>query len=215
MKNYYEILGVPDNASQDEIKKIYRSLSKTYHPDVYVSDKSFAERKFQDINEAYDVLSNISKRKKFDESLKNKSKNQHFYKKSKSNYEDLKKNNSQNEDTSSDENADKDNEQKSYYQNNKKKYNSSKKNDQLIQFLKDNKISVLIFIIAIIFVINHGFSKIKKIKVINFFQSQTHSNQTQTNKSRPKSKVSSDCSLIEEMIIIDNAMKKKLGKSAC
>ena len=91
MKNYYEILGVPDNASQDEIKKIYRSLSKTYHPDVYVSDKSFAERKFQDINEAYDVLSNISKRKKFDESLKNKSKNQHFYKKSKSNYEDLKK----------------------------------------------------------------------------------------------------------------------------
>ena len=156
MKNYYEILGVPDNASQDEIK-IYRSLSKTYHPDVYVSDKSFAERKFQDINEAYDVLSNISKRKKFDDFLKNKSKNQHFYKKSKSNYEDL-KNNSQIRIRVQMKTLTK--------ITNKnpiikiiKKYNSSKKNDQLIQFLKDNKISVLIFIIAIIFVINQVFSK--------------------------------------------------------
>lgn len=64
-KNYYNILGVDKNASTDEIKKIYRKLAKQYHPDANPGDKK-AEDKFKDINEAYEVLGDEEKRKKYD-----------------------------------------------------------------------------------------------------------------------------------------------------
>lgn len=65
MKDYYQILGVPRSASEDEIKKSYRRLAKQYHPDVNKSSKS-AEEKFKDISEAYNVLSDEKQRKQYD-----------------------------------------------------------------------------------------------------------------------------------------------------
>lgn len=65
MKDYYKVLGVPSNASQEDIKKAYRRLAKQYHPDVAKGDKQ-TEEKFKDISEAYNVLSDPEQRKKYD-----------------------------------------------------------------------------------------------------------------------------------------------------
>lgn len=66
MKDYYKILGVPKNATPQEIKKAYRRLAKKYHPDIYKGDRKVAEEKFKEISEAYEVLSNKEKRAKYD-----------------------------------------------------------------------------------------------------------------------------------------------------
>ncbi len=65
-KDYYESLGVPRTASAEEIKKSFRKLAREFHPDV-AKDKKRAEEKFKEINEAYEVLSDPDKRKKYDE----------------------------------------------------------------------------------------------------------------------------------------------------
>lgn len=64
-KDYYEILGVSKDASQDDIKKAYRTLVKKYHPDLHPNDPQCAE-KFKEINEANEVLSDEKKRKNYD-----------------------------------------------------------------------------------------------------------------------------------------------------
>lgn len=64
--DYYKILGVDKNASEDEIKKAYRKLARKHHPDLNPNDKE-AHIKFQQINEANEVLSDPEKRKKYDE----------------------------------------------------------------------------------------------------------------------------------------------------
>ncbi len=64
-KDYYEMLGVNRNASEQEIKQAYRRLARQYHPDVNPSDKS-SEARFKEINEAHEVLSNKENRKKYD-----------------------------------------------------------------------------------------------------------------------------------------------------
>ena len=64
-RDYYEVLGVDKNASADELKKAYRKLAKQYHPDLHPNDKE-AEAKFKELNEAYSVLSDDSKRSKYD-----------------------------------------------------------------------------------------------------------------------------------------------------
>ncbi len=65
-KDYYEILGVPRSASDADIKKAFRKLAREFHPDV-ARDKKKAEEKFKEINEAYEVLSDPAKRKRYDE----------------------------------------------------------------------------------------------------------------------------------------------------
>jgi len=64
--DYYKILGVAKNATQDEIKKAYRKLARKMHPDLNPNDKE-AHKKFQQINEANEVLSDPDKRKKYDQ----------------------------------------------------------------------------------------------------------------------------------------------------
>lgn len=65
-RDYYEVLGVDKNASDTDIKKAYRTLAKKYHPDMNPGDKE-AEAKFKEANEAYEVLSDASKRQKYDQ----------------------------------------------------------------------------------------------------------------------------------------------------
>ncbi|MCD7828535.1 MAG: molecular chaperone DnaJ [Clostridiales bacterium] len=64
-RDYYEVLGVDKNASEDEIKKAYRQKAKQYHPDLHPGDKD-AEAKFKEANEAYEVLSDADKKAKYD-----------------------------------------------------------------------------------------------------------------------------------------------------
>lgn len=66
-RDYYEVLGVSKDASQDEIKKAYRSLAKKHHPDVSTEPKDVAEAKFKEISEAYEILSDEEKRKRYDQ----------------------------------------------------------------------------------------------------------------------------------------------------
>jgi curved DNA-binding protein len=65
-RDYYETLGVPKTATEDEIRSAFRKLARKYHPDV-AKDKKAAEEKFKEINEAYEVLSDPEKRKKYDQ----------------------------------------------------------------------------------------------------------------------------------------------------
>jgi curved DNA-binding protein len=65
-KDYYEILGVPRGANDGDIKKAFRKLAREYHPDV-ARDKKKAEEKFKELNEAYEVLGDPEKRKKYDQ----------------------------------------------------------------------------------------------------------------------------------------------------
>ena len=64
-KDYYKIMGLSENASQDDIKKAYRKLARKYHPDV--SKESNAEEKFKEVGEAYEVLKDPQKRAEYDQ----------------------------------------------------------------------------------------------------------------------------------------------------
>src|SRR6201999_4338354 len=64
--DYYKVLGINKNASADEIKTAYRKLARKHHPDLNPNDKE-ANKKFQQINEANEVLSDPEKRKKYDQ----------------------------------------------------------------------------------------------------------------------------------------------------
>ena len=67
MKNYYEILGVSETTTQDEIKKAYRKLSKQYHPDVNPD----GDEKFKEISEAYENIGEENKRRDYDNKKNN------------------------------------------------------------------------------------------------------------------------------------------------
>lgn len=64
-KDYYEVIGVASGASEEEIKSAYRRMAKKYHPDAHPGDRE-CERKFREINEAYGILGDPEKRKKYD-----------------------------------------------------------------------------------------------------------------------------------------------------
>ena len=65
-KDYYKVLGVDKNATQEDIKKAYRKLAIQYHPDKNPGDKN-AEEKFKEATEAYEILSDDEKRKAYDQ----------------------------------------------------------------------------------------------------------------------------------------------------
>lgn len=65
-RDYYEVLGVPRSASEADIKKAFRKLAREHHPDV-AKDKKKAEERFKELNEAYEVLGDAAKRRKYDE----------------------------------------------------------------------------------------------------------------------------------------------------
>ena len=65
-RDYYEILGIDKNASDNDIKHAYRNLAKKYHPDMNPGDAE-AEKHFKEVNEAYEVLSDPDKRAKYDQ----------------------------------------------------------------------------------------------------------------------------------------------------
>ena len=69
-KNYYEVLGIDKKASQDDIKSAYRKLARRYHPDLHPNDEECA-KKFKEINEANEVLSDPQKRQQYDYELEN------------------------------------------------------------------------------------------------------------------------------------------------
>ncbi len=66
-RDYYEVLGVNKNATDEELKKAYRRLAKKYHPDANPDNKKEAEAKFKEVNEAYEVLSDKQKRQMYDQ----------------------------------------------------------------------------------------------------------------------------------------------------
>ena len=66
-KDYYKTLGVSKDATPDEIKKSYRKLARKFHPDANTRATAKAEERFKEISEAYDVLSDTTRRKEYDE----------------------------------------------------------------------------------------------------------------------------------------------------
>ena len=66
-RDYYDVLGVNKNASQDEIKKAFRKKARQYHPDVNRDNPEEAEKNFKEVNEAYEVLSDDTKKAQYDQ----------------------------------------------------------------------------------------------------------------------------------------------------
>ena len=65
-RDYYEVLGLQKGASEEEIKKAFKTMARKYHPDLHPGDKE-AEAKFKEVNEAYGVLSDADKRARYDQ----------------------------------------------------------------------------------------------------------------------------------------------------
>ena len=70
MKDYYQILGIPENSDQEGVKRAFRKLAFKYHPDTNPGNEKQAEEKFKEINEAYGVLGDGERRQQYDSARK-------------------------------------------------------------------------------------------------------------------------------------------------
>lgn len=144
MENYYEILGVSQSATDDQIKKAYLKQIKIYHPDVYQGEKVFAEERTRQITEAYTVLKGYLTRKGYDEKLKQQTKENNPNKSTSTSNEQS--------DTNTEKSETKENDEKSHekeynpnfgdnaYENVKKeKKQKTKKSDKKSKDYKDNQ----------------------------------------------------------------------------
>lgn len=161
--NYYQILGIPEDATTDQIKQQYKQLIKKYHPDLYKGDKAFANEKTKEITQAYKILVDPTSRNDYDillhgeELLSNSSNETYDY---------------NNADTSSEEDIDE------YYENRDEKFFESKKYKRTVSDVVDetydnitNKtvdfvlnsnrtIQLLVIILIVLFVFTFFFTKI-------------------------------------------------------
>ena len=161
--NYYQILGLPEDATTDQIKQQYKQLIKKYHPDLYKGDKAFANEKTKEITQAYKILVDPTSRNDYDillhgeELLSNSSNETYDY---------------NNADTSSEEDIDE------YYENRDEKFFESKKYKRTVSDVVDetydnitNKtvdfvlnsnrtIQLLVIILIVLFVFTFFFTKI-------------------------------------------------------
>ena len=74
MKNYYNLLGIKQTATAEQIKNAYLEKMKKYHPDIFVGDKNFAMQKTKELNEAYNTLKDNEKRKEYNAKITNNNK---------------------------------------------------------------------------------------------------------------------------------------------
>lgn len=173
--NYYQILGIKQTATQAEIKSAYKTLVKKYHPDVYRGDKSFAEKKTQEINEAYAVLSVPQTKAEYDEILNPtptynytppKYENPESYTTSYSTYEKYKNSNYTNYNNSYNDFYSKYYSSRNYSSTNNNNYSNKTNNNYNTQnnFLTANKIKIIfILIIAYIFLMLMTFSQVSSL----------------------------------------------------
>ena len=161
--NYYQILGIPEDATTDQIKQQYKQLIKKYHPDLYKGDKAFANEKTKEITQAYKILVDPTSRNDYDillhgeELLSNSSNETYDY---------------NNADTSSEEDIDE------YYENRDEKFFESKKYKRTVSDVVDETydnitsktvdfvlnsnrtIQLLVIILIVLFVFTFFFTKI-------------------------------------------------------
>lgn len=161
--NYYQILGIPEDATTDQIKQQYKQLIKKYHPDLYKGDKAFANEKTKEITQAYKILVDPTSRNDYDillhgeELLSNSSNKTYDY---------------NNADTSSEEDIDE------YYENRDEKFFESKKYKRTVSDVVDETydnitsktvdfvlnsnrtIQLLVIILIVLFVFTFFFTKI-------------------------------------------------------
>ena len=182
--NYYQILGISRNATENEIKQAYKALAKRYHPDVYPGDSTFAEKRMKEINSAYETLSDPKKKSKYDSTL-----NGYTYQTTytnKTSYDDIYKKYAQKNGSDFSE--------KFHFKNHRYTYNNTKQENDfdpaydrthfdLHQFLSTNlmKHGFLLFFVIVFLIFNVLFVVVNDLKYTVSNYSSNHSSSSSEN----------------------------------
>lgn len=174
MKDYYNILGIPINASSEEIKKAYRLLAKKYHPDVNKENTEFYEEKFKEVSEAYEILNDEERRLKYNkelESYKSRSSNNYSdynnYNANNTSYNNYSRNNEDSSTSYSDKNNsnyEADSKSNSYNNKNSKNDFSEKDNNKVKPRKKKSFIKKVAILVGIVLAFNFVFKNYKEKK---------------------------------------------------